>query len=122
WRAEYRKFQVRERPMLGLALALDLDPSGEAIRGAKVAVGSVSPSPRRAPEAEGLLVGSLSEAGEHLAEAAAAVADAADLLDDLDGSADYKRHLIGVLLRQAFERLSASPATPASGGHGRGAR
>src|SRR6266536_4485984 len=25
WRASYRKFQVRERPMLGLALALDLD-------------------------------------------------------------------------------------------------
>src|SRR4051812_9066712 len=52
WRAEYRKFQVRERPMLGLALALDLDPAGSAVRGAKVAVGSVSPSPRRAPEAE----------------------------------------------------------------------
>jgi CO/xanthine dehydrogenase FAD-binding subunit len=55
----------------------------------------------------------------------AAVAEAAELLDDLDGSAEYKRHLIGVLLRQAFERLSAPPAPPvpnASDRNGRGAR
>jgi carbon-monoxide dehydrogenase medium subunit len=115
WRAEYRKFQVRERPMLGLALALDVDPAGPAdqsIRGARVAVGSVSPSPRRVPEAEALLVGSLVEAAGRLPDAAAAVAEAAELLDDLDGSAEYKRHLIGVLLRQAFERLSGPPAPP----------
>jgi len=121
WRAEYRKLQVRERPMLGLALALDVDPAGGSIRSAKVAVGSVSPSPRRAPEAEALLVGSPSEAGGRVPEAAAALADAAELLDDLDGSAEYKRHLIGVLLRQAFERLSASAAPSETGRNGRGA-
>lgn len=124
WRAEYRKLQIRERPMLGLALALDVDPAGPAdqsIRGAKVAVGSVSPSPRRVPEAEALLVGSTSEAAVRLPEAAAAVAEAAELLDDLDGSAEYKRHLIGVLLRQSFERLTAPPVSPDSDRNGRGA-
>lgn len=124
WRTEYRKLQIRERPMLGLALALDFDPAGptdQSIRAAKVAVGSVSPSPRRAPEAEALLTGSTSEAAARLPDAAAAVAETAELLDDLDGSAEYKRHLIGVLLRQSFERLTAPPAPHASNRNGRGA-
>ena len=30
------------------------------------------------------------------------LADDAELVDDLDGSADYKRHLIRVFLRQAY--------------------
>jgi CO/xanthine dehydrogenase FAD-binding subunit len=33
---------------------------------------------------------------------AQALADAADLVDDLEGSAEYKRHLIGVFLKRAF--------------------
>ncbi len=46
--------------------------------------------------------GQLTDAGE-------ALADAADLMDDLEGGADYKRHLIGVLLGRAFaQALSRS--------------
>jgi carbon-monoxide dehydrogenase medium subunit len=106
WRADYRKFQVRERPMLGLALALELDESAGAITAARVAVGSASPTPRRAPEAEALLVGRLAEVAGRLGAAADAVTEAAELLDDLDGAAEYKAHLIGVFLRQAFARLT----------------
>jgi CO/xanthine dehydrogenase FAD-binding subunit len=39
-----------------------------------------------------------------LPQAAAAIADAADLVDDHEGSAEYKRHLIGVFLRRAFRK------------------
>jgi carbon-monoxide dehydrogenase medium subunit len=108
WRAVYRKFQVRERPMLGLALALDVDEAAGAITASRVAVGSASPIPVRGLESEALLVGPLGDVTSRLAEAASALADAADLLDDADGSAEYKRHLIGVLLRQTFESLTAA--------------
>jgi CO/xanthine dehydrogenase FAD-binding subunit len=39
---------------------------------------------------------------KQLGDAAQALADAADPLDDLEGSAEYKRHLIGVFLKRAF--------------------
>ena len=39
-----------------------------------------------------------------LPEAAAVLTDAAELVDDHEGSVDYKRHLIGVFLRRAFAK------------------
>jgi CO/xanthine dehydrogenase FAD-binding subunit len=39
---------------------------------------------------------------KQLADAGNALAQAADPVDDLEGSAEYKRHLIGVFLRRAF--------------------
>ncbi|MCC7368153.1 MAG: FAD binding domain-containing protein [Chloroflexi bacterium] len=108
WVSAYTKFQVRERPMLGLALALEIDAAAAAVTDARAAVGSASPIPVRGAEAEALLVGPISEIRGRLAEAGAALAAAADLLDDGDGSAAYKAHLIGVFLRQTFERLTAA--------------
>jgi aerobic carbon-monoxide dehydrogenase medium subunit len=104
-RAAYQKFQLRERPMLGLALALDLDGGGGQVRAARVAVGSASPTPRRSRNAEEILASASADADGRLDDAAAALADDAELLDDLDGSAEYKRHLIRVLLRRAYDQV-----------------
>ena len=101
-RAAYQKFQVHEYPLLGLAVVLDM-PDPDTIAEARVAVGSVSPTPRRAPAAEAMLVGARQEVSGRLDSAGNALADAAELIDDGEGSAEYKRHLIGVLLRRAFE-------------------
>ncbi len=103
-RSAYLKFQIHERPTLGLALVLDLDESGHVIRKARVVVGSVSPKPCRSEKAEALLVGPRESAEKQLSDAALALADAADPVDDLEGSAEYKRHLIGVFLRRAFNQ------------------
>ena len=100
--AAYLKFQTHERPTLGLALLLSLDESGRAITKAAAAVGSVAPRPCRSEKAEALLVGPKDEVERQLYDAAHALADAADPVDDLEGSAEYKRHLIGVFLRRAF--------------------
>ena len=109
-RAAYLKFQVHERPTLGLALVLDLDGSGNAINKARVVVGSVSATPCRSEKAGALLVGPKDNVEKHLTDAAQALADAADPVDDLEGSAEYKRHLIGVFLRRAFNQaLSGTP-------------
>ena len=101
-RSTYAKFQVHERPMLGLALALDL--AGGAVADARVAVGCISFVPRRSPRAEELLRGPVADARRRLDEAAAALAEDAEPIDDQDGSAEYKTHLVGVFLRRQFER------------------
>lgn len=92
WRAHYRKVQFHERPMLGLALAA----GGGQVR---LAIGSASPTPRRCTAAEALL------AEGRVLDAAEAIADEADLIDDYEGSAAYKRHLIGVELARAWEAI-----------------
>ena len=102
WQSAYVKFQVHERPMLGLALALETTADGETFSRARVAVGCVSPRPQRSAAAESLLAGRRSEIERNLPMAAEALADAAQLIDDQQSSAEYKRHLIRVFLRRAF--------------------
>jgi carbon-monoxide dehydrogenase medium subunit len=99
-RAAYLKFQTHERPTLGLALVLDLD--GDTIKKARAVVGSVSALPTRSDETDAALVGPRSQVEKQLSDAATALADAADPVDDLQGSTEYKRHLIGVFLKRAF--------------------
>jgi carbon-monoxide dehydrogenase medium subunit len=106
-RAAYVKFQTHERPTLGLALVLDIDDAGHQIRKARAVVGSVSAIPSRSDKTDAALVGPRSQVEGQLNDAAAALADAADLVDDLQGSADYKRHLIGVFLKRAFVKALA---------------
>jgi carbon-monoxide dehydrogenase medium subunit len=106
-RAAYLKFQIHERPTLGLGLWLEISDGGRAFTAARVAVGCVCPFPSRTSDAEKLLTGSREEVESHLPEAAALIADGADLVDDHEGSAEYKRHLIGVFLRRAFLKAIA---------------
>jgi carbon-monoxide dehydrogenase medium subunit len=101
-RAAYLKYQLKERPTLGLALVLDMD--GENIKQATAVVGSVSAVPTTSDKTNRLLQGPKAQAEGQLAEAAEALAQAADPVDDLEGGADYKRHLIGVFLKRAFVR------------------
>ncbi|OGQ77716.1 MAG: hypothetical protein A3G40_11635 [Deltaproteobacteria bacterium RIFCSPLOWO2_12_FULL_57_22] len=107
-RAAYLKFQIHERPTLGLALVLELD-DGQNIKAARAVVGSVSPKPCRSDKAEALLAGPRDKVEKQLPHAAKALAEAADPVDDLEGSAEYKRHLIGVFLRRAFDRALQRP-------------
>ena len=102
-RDAYLKFQVHERPLLGLALSLDLDDGGE-IHQARCAVGCVSPTPCRSEAADSLIAGPAESVEQRLQEAADALADEASLTDDREGSAEYKRHLIGVLLSRATRK------------------
>jgi aerobic carbon-monoxide dehydrogenase medium subunit len=105
-RAAYVKFQTHERPTLGLALVLDLD--GDTIKKARAVVGSVSPKPSRSDKTDAALVGLRSQVEKQLNDAATILADAADPVDDLQGSGEYKRHLIGVFLKRAFTKALAA--------------
>jgi aerobic carbon-monoxide dehydrogenase medium subunit len=99
-RAAYLKFQLKERPTLGLALVLEVD--GTDIKKASAVVGSVSATPTQTDEANTLLTGAKAQVEAQLTRAAEELAKAADPIDDAEGSAEYKRHLISVFLRRAF--------------------
>ena len=111
-RAAYMKFQVHERPTLGLGLWLATPDGGQSFAGAKVAIGCVCPFPSRVPAAEQMLTGSRAEIEKQLPQAAEAIADSAELMDDHEGGIDYKRHLIGVFLRRAFLRALGESIEP----------
>ncbi len=104
-RVAYLKYQLKERPTLGLALVLEVD--GETIKKATAVVGSVSAVPTQSAKANGLLAGPKSQVERQLGDAAQALAQAADPVDDLEGSAEYKRHLIGVFLKRAYIKALA---------------
>ncbi len=110
-RSAYMKFQVYERPTLGLGLWLETPDDGHTFTSARVAVGCVCPFPTRGLDAEKLLTGSRGEVEKRLPEAADAIADAADLVDDHEGSAEYKRHLIHVFLRRVFRKALGEPVS-----------
>lgn len=104
-RAAYLKFQLKERPTLGLALVLDVE--GDEIKKATAVAGSVSALPTQSEKTNQLLAGFRGDAEKRLADAGQVLAEAADPVDDLEGSADYKRHLIGVFLRRAFVKAQS---------------
>lgn len=103
----YRKFSTHERPMATVAALLEVKDG--IIQEARLAVGSVGPVPIRASEAEALLRG---QAIEHagFASAGELAASASDPIDDLHGSADYKRQLVRVLTAQALVHASGRAA------------
>jgi len=98
----YLKFGYLERPSVGLAIALTLNGG---ISDAKIAVGCAGPAPKRVAEAEAMLKGkSIEEAGRNLASAGQVAGRAAQAISDLHGAQDYKEHIVGVLLKRAFQR------------------
>ncbi len=108
WRMAYKKFQIIERPTLGLGVVLELNDGGDSVAAARVAVGCVSESPLRSSAAEAQLAGPLESLLERLDAAGDSLADEADLLDDREGSAEYKRHLIKVFLKRAVQQALQS--------------
>ncbi len=105
--AAYLKFGFLERPSVGVGVAVTLDDG--RVADARIAVGSVGPVPRRMREAEARLKDkAIAESVAALPEAARIAARAAEAITDLHGSAEYKEHLVGVLLRRAWEQALAA--------------
>lgn len=105
--AAYLKFGFLERPSVGVAVAIALDDG--RVADARIAVGCVGPAPRRMREAEALLKGkAIGESLASLAEAGRVAAEASEAVTDLHGSAEYKEHLVGVLLRRGFQQALAA--------------
>jgi carbon-monoxide dehydrogenase medium subunit len=102
-RAVYRKFQVLERPTVGVA-AVGRVQGGAWQTAPTIVVGAVDERPMRVGAED--LVGAACDDEAALAAVEEAARDAVDPVDDLSGSADYKRHLTGVLVRRALLALA----------------
>jgi len=104
----YLKFGVRERPTLGVAVALTSSPGHGGVAAARLAAGCVVARPRRLPEVEAQAIGwSLAEVAARADDLARTAAAAVDPTDDLHGSAEYKREITRVFVRRAIEVAAA---------------
>ena len=100
----YLKFGYLERPSVGVAVALTLNGGGKSVGDIKIAAGCAGPAPKRVAEAEEMLKGkSTEEATRNLPKAGAVAGRAAQAISDLHGSQEYKEHIVGVLLKRAFQ-------------------
>jgi carbon-monoxide dehydrogenase medium subunit len=100
----YDKIAFFERPAASVAVRLSV--SDGAIGAATVAVGSMTDVPTLVPDAAAAFEGAEARP-EALPERIGRARDAfgaLDVIPDLNGSADYKRHLAGILLGRAAER------------------
>ena len=97
----YRKIAFFERPAASVGIELVVED--RAIGSAVVAVGSLTEVPTLVQEASSALIGAAATDDGLAGVLRAATATFADLhvSPDLNGSAEYKRHLAGVLLAQA---------------------
>jgi carbon-monoxide dehydrogenase medium subunit len=96
----YDKLARVEGDYATASVAVVLTMAGQSCAGVAVAVGACGPKPVRLAEAERKLVGSsLDDAS--LAAAGALLAEAADPVDDVRASADYRRLVIPRLVRRA---------------------
>jgi carbon-monoxide dehydrogenase medium subunit len=104
-RGIFMKLALRRAHAIAIAnAAAVLTFDGEVVSRARVALGSVAPTVIRAPEAEGALVGrALTE--ESSARAADLAAQATCCIDDIRGSADYRREIVRVLVHRALGAL-----------------
>jgi carbon-monoxide dehydrogenase medium subunit len=96
----HRKLAFRERP--AATVAVWVRGAGEHLAEARIAVGSVGPVAVRASTAESLLLG-----GASVDEVAGAAAEASGAVDDANGSEEYKRQLIRVLVGRALAEARA---------------
>ena len=95
---------VVDKPCIGVAVRMTVDPDGGACREVRVGLGCVAPTPMRARNAEAALEGQpLND--DNLQKAARAAAEECDPMDDLRGSERYKREMVAALVRRLSSRV-----------------
>jgi len=98
----FEEFSRRCGDFAIVSVAATLSVDGGAVERARIALGGVGLCALRAAQAEALLVGQrLDEA--LLARVCEAARDASDPSGDVHASADFRRHLVGVLTRRVIQ-------------------
>jgi carbon-monoxide dehydrogenase medium subunit len=104
WGGHYEKFVRVAHQWSIVAVAATVRSEGGSIAEAKIGLTNMGSVPLRATAAEQALVG---KAPGDLAEACASAANGTNPPSDLNGDADYRRHLATVLTRRAVEKAMA---------------
>jgi CO/xanthine dehydrogenase FAD-binding subunit len=102
--AAYLRFIPRNEmdiAVVGVGVAVQLDAAKAKCVSARISLGAVAPTPLLVADAAAALVGTpLDEAA--FAKAATLAQAAAKPISDMRGDADYRRHLVGVLVKRAL--------------------
>jgi CO/xanthine dehydrogenase FAD-binding subunit len=99
--AKFGKRNAMAIAVASVAAYVAVDPGSGAVTEARVALGSVGPTPFRAYEAEKVLCAGTVGAAE-MERAATCAANAAQPISDVRASADYRRSLASVLVQRAM--------------------
>lgn len=103
WTAHYEKFVRVAHQWPICAVGATLKVNGGVIEGAAIGLTNMGSTPLRAAGVEQALVGQQATE-EVVRNAAALAADGAEPPSDLNGDADYRRHLVTVLTRRAITK------------------
>lgn len=116
----FTKNALRKAQAISLVnAAFVISTENGVVKKTRIALGSVSPTIVRASEAENYLTGKVLDAVV-MEEAGALAANAAKPIDDVRGSAKYRKHIVKVVVKRGLEvmanhqekeGLSASPVT-----------
>jgi carbon-monoxide dehydrogenase medium subunit len=109
----HRKIAFRERPAVTVTVALQAQEG--AVAAARIAVGSVGARAVRARAGEARLAGASIADAAALAEAVELAAQAAEAVDDANGSADYKTQLVRVLVERCFREAAEANEESSTG-------
>jgi len=100
--ASYQRFTLRKGQALAVAsVAARVVLDGDTIASARIALGAVAPVPYFATDASGSLAGK-PVSGDAFAEAARTAAAESQPIADIRGTAEFRRHLVGVLTHRAL--------------------
>jgi carbon-monoxide dehydrogenase medium subunit len=105
----YLKLERKVGDFATVGAAVQLDLADGTIARAGIALTAVGPTNVHAAEAEAALVGA-EPTPEAFAEAARLAAAAANPVDDVRGSAEYKRHVAEVFVRRGLEQAARMAA------------
>lgn len=107
--AAYLRHSVRalmDLALVNVAASVTLDETGRAFADARIVLGSVAPTPIRAPRAEAALRGQpVDEAS--IERAAGRAAEESLPITDVRGSDEYRRAMVRLFTRRALERAIA---------------
>ncbi len=107
--AIYLKHGLRRMDVATASAAALLVADGRLIGEARIALGAVAPTPFRAGPAEAMLRGQAIDGaaadGGLLEQAARRAEEQTEPIDDLRGTAEYRRKIIRLLVRQSLDRV-----------------
>lgn len=110
--SHYIKLKERQKmdiAFVGVAASVELEPGDGVIRGARIALGAVAPTPIRAPAAEAALRGRpLSD--DILEQVGRVAAESAQPIMDVRASVAYRKEMVSVLTRRAVRQAATLAA------------
>ena len=110
----YSKFALRATDLAVVSVATHLifDPDNpDLCKNVRIVMGSVGPTPLRAQRGEDLLRGQAID-DTLIEEAARLAAEDAQPTTDINGSEEYKREIVHVLVRRSIKKAAVRASTP----------